>query len=121
MVARRYLVYGGPDLTCSYPWCGSPSTAHLRGTPPAQGLPQWGAADAEIKVPSGENTELKRSPLEAWSRSVYSRACCAYCQGFLLSLFLPFWSIHLHFSQNLSRFFRVLAVANTRFLCRPAE
>ena len=22
--------------------------------------PQWGAADAEIKVPSGENTELKR-------------------------------------------------------------
>ena len=25
-------------------------------------LPQWGATDAEIKVPSGENTELKRSP-----------------------------------------------------------
>ena len=25
-------------------------------------VPQWGAADAEIKVPSGENTELKRSP-----------------------------------------------------------
>ena len=24
--------------------------------------PQWGAADAEIKVPSGEDTELKRSP-----------------------------------------------------------
>ena len=24
-------------------------------------VPQWGAADAEIKVPSGENTELKRS------------------------------------------------------------
>ena len=32
--------------------------------------PQWGAADAEIKVPSGENTELKRSPFHAWSRSV---------------------------------------------------
>ena len=32
--------------------------------------PQWGAADAEIKVPSGENTELKRSPFQAWSRSV---------------------------------------------------
>ena len=31
--------------------------------------PQWGAADAEIKVPSGENTELKRSPVKAWSRS----------------------------------------------------
>ena len=28
-------------------------------------IPQWGAADAEIKVPSGENTELKRSPFKA--------------------------------------------------------
>ena len=36
---------------------------------------QWGAADAEIKVPSGENTELKRSPFKAWSRSVYSHTC----------------------------------------------
>ena len=40
--------------------------------------PQWGAADAEIKVPSGENTELKRSPFKVWSRSVYSRTCDAY-------------------------------------------
>ena len=45
--------------------------------------PQWGAADAEIKVPSGENTELKRSPCKAWSTSVYSRTCYTYCQGFL--------------------------------------
>ena len=30
--------------------------------------PQWGAADAEIKVPSGENAELKCSPFKAWSR-----------------------------------------------------
>ena len=67
-------------------------------------LPQWGAADAEIKVPSGENTEFKRSPFKAWSRSVYSHTCYAYCQGFLPGLFLPFWSIHLHFSQNLSSF-----------------
>ena len=37
--------------------------------------PQWGAADAEIKVPSGENTELKRSPFKAWSKSVYSHTC----------------------------------------------
>ena len=34
--------------------------------------PQWGAADAQIKVPTGENTELKRSPFKAWSRLVYS-------------------------------------------------
>ena len=37
-------------------------------------LPQWGAADAEIEVPSGENTELKRSPFKAWSTSVYIHA-----------------------------------------------
>ena len=75
--------------------------------------PQWGAADAEIKVPSGENTELKRSPFKVWSRSEYSHTCYAYCQEFLPRLFLPFWFIHLHFFQNLSQFFPVLAVANT--------
>ena len=67
--------------------------------------PQWGAADAEIKVPSYENTELERSPFKAWSRSVCSHTCYAYCQGFLPGLFLPFQSIHLHFFQNLSQFF----------------
>ena len=66
--------------------------------------PQSGAADAEIEVPSGENTELKRPPFKAWSRSVYRHMCYAYCQGFLPCLFLPFRSIHLHFFQNLSRF-----------------
>ena len=63
-------------------------------------LPQWGAADAEIKVPSGENTELKRSPFQAWSRSAYSHTCYHYCQGFLPCLFLPFRSIHLHFLKT---------------------
>ena len=62
-----------------------------------------------------------RSPFKAWSKSVYSHTCYAYCQGFLSCLFLNFRSIHLHFFQNLSRFFPVLAVANTWFLCRPAE
>ena len=59
-----------------------------------------GAADAEIKVPSGENTELIRSPFKAWSRSVYSHTCYAYCQGFLPCLFLHFRSIHLHFPRT---------------------
>ena len=80
------------------------------GPPPSPlPFPQRGAADAEIKVPSGENTEFKRSPFEAWSRSVYSHTCYAYCQGFLPCLFLPFQSIHLHFFfQNLSQFFLCL-------------
>ena len=83
--------------------------------------PQWGAVDAEMKLPSGENTELKCSPFKAWSRSVYSHTRYAYCRGVLPCLFLAFQSTHLHFFQNLSRFFPVLAVANTWFLCRPAE
>ena len=78
-------------------------------SPVSHSAPQWGAADAEIKVPSGETTELKRSHFKAWSRSVYRHTCYAYCQGFLPCLFLPFQSIHLHFFQNLSRLFPVLA------------
>ena len=49
----------------------------------AESAPQWGAEDTEIKVPSVENTELKSSPFRAWSRSVCSRTCYAYWQGFL--------------------------------------
>ena len=84
--------------------------------------PQWGAADAEIKVPSGENTELKRSPCKAWSSQYIAIHATLTARDFFLScLFLYFQSIHLHFFQNLSRFFPVLAVANMWFLCRPAE
>ena len=32
--------------------------------------PQWGAADAEIRAPFVENTELKRSPFKARGGSV---------------------------------------------------
>ena len=66
---------------------------------------QWGTADAEINVPSGENTELKRCPFKAWSRSVYNHTCYAYCHGFLPCLLLPFRSIHLCFSKNSPVFF----------------
>ena len=97
--------------------CGSASRREIL---PCQGHPQWGAVDAEIKVPSDENTELKGSPFKAWSRSVHSHTCYAYCQRVLLWLFLHFQSIHLHFFQNFSQFF-LLALANTWFLCRPAE
>ena len=91
--------------------------------------PQWGAADAAIKVPYGENTELKRSPSKAVNRSVYSHLCYAYCQGFIHYFFQPFGSIHVHFFFFFFRkslpffvgflfcfcfcFFPALAVANT--------
>ena len=67
-------------------------------------IPQWGAADAEIKVPSGENTGFKRSPFKARCRLGYSHTCYIYCQGFLPCLFLPFRSIHLHFPKTSPNF-----------------
>ena len=76
-------------------------------------VPRWGAADAEIKIPSGENTELRRSPFKVWSRSVYCLTCYAYWQGFLPRLFLHFRSIHLHFFPKPLPIFPVLALANT--------
>ena len=66
---------------------------------------------SNFKVPSGENTELKCSPFKAWSRSVYSHTCYAYCQGFLPYVYSssPFTCI---FDKTSPDFF-VLAVANT--------
>ena len=70
--------------------------------------------------PSGQNTELKCCPFKACSRSVYSHTCYAYYQGFLPCLFLPSGPFTCIFSKPLS-IFPVLAVANTWFLCRPAD
>ena len=72
--------------------------------------PQWGAVDAEIKVPSDENTLLKDSPFKVWSRSECSHTSYAYCQGFLPRLFLPFRSIHLNFYPKFLPIFPVVAV-----------
>ena len=58
--------------------------------------------DTEIKVPSGENTELKCSPCKNWSRSVYGHKRYTYCQEFPSCLFLPCQSIH-HHHQSLNR------------------
>ena len=74
-------------------------------------LPPRGAADAEIKVPSGENTELKHSPFKAWSRLVYSHIskdfflACFYPSGPFTCTFFPkhflilscvvFWKVHI--------------------------
>ena len=48
-----------------------------------EATPQWEAADADINVPSVENTELKGSPFKAWSRSVNCHVGYFYSQGFL--------------------------------------
>ena len=86
--------------------------------------PQWGAADAEIKAPSGENTEFKCSPFEAWSRSVYSHTCYANCQGFLPRLFLPSRSIQpsklVSWCFEPSQPQRITSGLNTNFTLTPS-
>ena len=69
--------------------------------------PQWGDTDAEIKVPSGENTELNRSPFKVWSRSVYGHTLLHLLPWISSSLIstLPIHSPPFFFFQNLSRFF----------------
>ena len=61
--------------------------------------------DAKMKVPSGENAELKRSPFKAWSRSVYSHTCYAYCRGFFPYSTLPVHSLAF-FPKPLPIFFK---------------
>ena len=68
---------------------------------------QWGAAGAEIEVPSVENMALKGSPFKAWSRSVFSHsitAMLAIIDFFLANFYLsgPFTCI---FSKTSPRFF----------------
>ena len=91
----------------------------LTPPPPLFLSPQWGAADAEIKVPSVENTEFTGSPFKAWGRTLYSHTCYTCCQGFLPCLFLPFRSIHMHFFFNSPNFLPALAVANTSSYVGP--
>ena len=54
---------------------------------------QWGAADAEIKVPSVENTELEGSSFKALGRSVYNHTCYAYLPG-ISSLLISTFPVH---------------------------
>ena len=83
--------------------------------------PQWGAADAEIKVPSGENTELKVLPLKPGVGQYIAIHATLTARDFFLAYFYPPGPSHLHFFPKPLLISPVLAVANTWFLCRPAE
>ena len=66
-----------------------------------------GSCGRRNKVPSDENTEHKRSPFKALSRSVYiATHATLTARDFFLAYFVPFRSIHLHFVRNLPRFFQ---------------
>ena len=75
--------------------------------------PQWGAADAEIKVPSDENTELNGSPLKPGIGQYIAMHATLTAGDFFLANFHPSGPFTCIFSQNRSRVFPVLAVTNT--------
>ena len=66
-------------------------------------------ANAEIKVPSVENPELRSSHFKALSGSLLQQCMLHLLPGIFVK---SFWSIHLHFLQNLSQVFPVLNVVN---------
>ena len=62
--------------------------------------PQWGAADAEIKVPSGENTELKRSPLKPGVDQYITIHATLTVRDLFLAYFFPSGSFTCIFSKT---------------------
>ena len=64
-------------------------------------IPAVAAADAEIKVPSDENKELKDSPFKAWSWSLYSMHATLTARDFLLANFYPSGPFTCIFSSKL--------------------
>ena len=82
---------------------------------------QWGAAHAEIKVPFGENTELKYVlPLKSGVGQYIDIYATLTARDFFLAYFYPSSHSPAFFLKSL-QIFRVLAVVNTWLLCRPAD
>ena len=52
-------------------------------------LVDWGAADAEIKVPSGENTELKCSPIKPGVGQYIAIQATLTARDFFFAYFYP--------------------------------
>ena len=73
--------------------------------------PQWGAADTEIKVPSGENTEFKRLPLKPGVCQYVAIHAALTARDFFLTSTLPVHSPA--FFPKPFPIVCVLAVANT--------
>ena len=86
------------DFSLSLRWMG-----HLSGG-------SMYSSQSLLRPRSGElrTQKLKSHPVRTQSLNVlplvYSHTCYAYCQEFLPCLFLPFQSIHLHFSKTLPIF-----------------
>ena len=74
--------------------------------------PQWGAAEAEIKVPPGENTELQVLPLKPGVGQYIAIRATLTARDFFLAFFYPSGSFTCIFPKPLP-IFPVLAVAYT--------
>ena len=66
--------------------------------------PQWGAADAEIKVPSGENTELNVLPFKPGVGQYIAIHATLTARDFFLAYFYPSGPFTRIFFQNLFQF-----------------
>ena len=66
---------------------------------------QRGAADAEIKVPSGENTELKHSPLKPGVGQYIAIHATLTARDFFLAYFYPSGPFTCIFSKTSPDFF----------------
>ena len=75
--------------------------------------PHWGSAEAEIKVPSVENTELKGSPFKVRRGQYVAIYATLTARDFFLANFYPSGPFAFIFFKSLSRVFPVLVVANT--------
>ena len=75
--------------------------------------PQWGTAVAEIKVPSGENTGLKRSPFQPGAGPYIAMHATVTDRDFFFANFYHSGPFNCIFFQNLTPVFPVLAVAET--------
>ena len=69
--------------------------------------PQWGAADAEIKVPSGENTELKVLPLKPGVGQYIAIHATLTARDFFLAYFYSSGPFNCIFSKTSPDFFCV--------------
>ena len=83
--------------------------------------PRWGAADAEIKVPSDEDTELQGSPFKTWSRSVYiAMHASLTARDFFPANFYPSGPFTCIFPKPLPSF-SCVSCGKHQFLRMPAE
>ena len=82
-------------------------------------LPQWGAADAKIKVPSEENTDLKVFRFKPGIGQYIAMHATLTARDFFLANSYPSGPFTCIFPKPLTSFLPVLAVANTSSCVGP--